>query len=154
MMIMIKGSCLCRKVTFVVNGPISELSSCHCTECRKTYGSAFGTAAICKRNDFKYLSGEDLISSYKQTERVTRYFCNNCGSPLPLVEDWDPLVGIPAGLLDDDPKVKITEQIFVKYKAPWWEIADDIPQYDEWSPDSDPTNRNDIMPPDISKTTQ
>ena len=72
---------------------------------------------------------------------MNRYFCNNCGSPLPIREDWDPLVGIPAGLLDDDPKVKISEHIFVKYKAPWWEITDEIPKYDEWSDDSNPANR-------------
>ncbi|MHC5155431.1 MAG: GFA family protein [Planctomycetota bacterium] len=147
---MIKGSCLCRQVTFAVNGPISELSSCHCTECRKAYGSAFGTVAICKRGNFKYLSGQNRISSYKQTERVTRYFCNNCGSPLPIIEDWDPLVGIPAGLLDDDPKAKIKEQIFVKHKAPWWEITDNIPQYDEWSTHSCPENRKDVTPPRTS----
>ena len=147
---MTKGSCLCRQITFAVAGPINGLSSCHCTECRKAYGSAFGTVAVCQKKDFKYLSGQDLISSYKQTERVTRYFCNSCGSPLPLVEDWDPLVGIPAGLLDDDPKVKIKEQIFVKYKAPWWEITDDIHQYDEWPPDSSPADRKDVTPPGIS----
>ena len=149
---MIQGSCLCRQVTFVIDGPVSGLSNCHCTECRKAYGSAFGTVAICKKEDFKYLSGENLISSYKQTERVTRYFCNHCGSSLPIVENWDPLVGIPAGLLDDDPKAKIQHHIFVKYKAPWWEITDDIPQYEEWPPDFNPSNRKDVTPPGISDT--
>ncbi len=146
---MIRGSCLCRRVTFAVDGSISELSNCHCTECRKAYGSAFGTVAICKKEDFKYLTGENLISSYKQSERVNRYFCNHCGSPLPIKEDWDPLIGIPAGLLDDNPKVKISEHIFVKYKAPWWEITDKIPQYDEWSTDSSPANRTDVTPPGV-----
>jgi hypothetical protein len=144
---MIRGSCLCRKVTFAVDGPISELTICHCTECRKANGSAFNAVAICKKKDFKYLSGEDLISFYKQTARVTRYFCDNCGSPLPIKEDWDWLVGIPAGLLDDDPKAKISEQIFVQHKAPWWEITDDIAQYDEWSPNSDPAGRKDVPIP-------
>lgn len=146
---MIRGSCLCRQVTFVVDGPISELSNCHCTECRKAYGSAFGTVAICKKENFKYLTGENLISSYKQSERVNRYFCNHCGSPLPIKEEWDPLIGIPAGLLDDDPKAKIREHIFVKYKAPWWEITDNITQYDEWSEGSNPVNRKDVTPPGV-----
>lgn len=140
----IKGTCLCRKVAFSVTGPISSMSNCHCTECRKAYGSAFGTIAICQRKDFHYEKGQDFISSYKQTERVTRYFCNSCGSPLPLVEEWDPLVGIPAGLLDDDPKVTPSEHIFIGHKAPWWEITDNLPQYEEWSSESDPLQRNDI----------
>ena len=144
---MIKGTCLCRKVKFVVDGQISGMCNCHCTECRKTYGSAFGTVAICSRDDFRYISGEELILSYKQTERVTRYFCKECGSPLTLVEDWDPKVGIPAGLLDDDPGVVPSGHIFVSCKALWWEITDDKPQYNEWPPAGGPSNRKDVTPP-------
>jgi hypothetical protein len=144
---MIKGTCLCRKVEFVIEGPVIGMSNCHCTECRKAYGSAFGTVAVCKKHDFKYIKGQNLIVSYKQTKRVTRYFCSSCGSPLPTVEDWDPLVGIPAGLLDDNPGITPSEHIFVAYKAPWWEITDNKPQYQEWSPESNPKNRKDIIPP-------
>jgi hypothetical protein len=146
---MIRGTCLCRKVEFGVDGPIIGMSNCHCTECRKAYGSAFGTVAICRKNDFKYSKGQNLILSYKQTERVTRYFCSSCGSPLPMVEDWDTLVGIPAGLLDDDPGITPSEHIFVAYKAPWWEITDDTPQYQEWSPESNPQKRKDVIPPEV-----
>ena len=133
---MIRGSCLCDEVRFVVKGSIRALSNCHCSECRKAYGAAFGTIAICRLEDFEYLSGESLISAYKQTENVTRRFCGNCGSQLPIKEDSDPLVGIPAGLLDDDPKVRPTEHIFVGSKAPWWSIGDDVPQFEEGSPQS------------------
>jgi hypothetical protein len=69
-----------------------------------------------------------------------------CGSPLPVKEDWDPLVGIPAGLLDDDPIIKPTEHIFVGSKAPWWQITDNVPQFEEWSDGSDPEKRTDISP--------
>lgn len=44
------------------------------------------------------------------------------------------LVGIPAGLLDDDPGVKPSKHIFTGSKAPWWEIMDNVPQYEEWFP--------------------
>ena len=37
---------------------------------------------------------------------------------------------IPAGLLDDDPQMKPDKHIFVELKAPWFEIADKLPQYD------------------------
>ena len=131
---MVRGSCLCGEVRFVVNGPISALSNCHCSECRKAYGSAFGTIAVCRAEDFEYLSGESLISAYRQTENVIRRFCNNCGSQLPIKEDADPLVGVPAGLLDDDPEIRPTEHIFVGSKAPWWTISDAVPQFEEGSP--------------------
>jgi hypothetical protein len=145
---MITGSCLCRQVQFaIIDDGILGMGNCHCTECRKAYGSAFGTVLVCRKEHFEFTRGQQLISSYKQTERVTRYFCGTCGSPLPMVEEWDALVGVPAGLLDADPGVAPSEHIFVAYKAPWWHITDEIPQYKEWSPDSDPSGRDDVTLP-------
>jgi hypothetical protein len=92
-----RGSCLCHAVTFEFDGAIESLQACHCSRCRKFYGGAFGPIAIVRRVNFSYLSGEDFIASYPSSERVNRYFCRVCSSPLPLVEDWDPLVGIPLG---------------------------------------------------------
>lgn len=133
---MIRGGCLCGRVTFLISGAIREISNCHCSQCRKSYGTAFGSIAVCAFEDFEYLTGMELISSYAQTPNVTRRFCSNCGSNLPISEHGDPFVGIPAGLLDDDPGVKSSEHIFVGSKAPWWDITDDAPQYTEASPSS------------------
>ncbi len=129
---MIRGACLCDRVAFEVRGAIAELQNCHCSECRKAYGAAFGTVAVCAKSDFEYVRGSELVRRFVQSERVNRYFCDSCGSPLPMVEEWDPLVGIPAGLLEDDPEVRISSHIFVGSKAPWWEITDDLPQHDAW----------------------
>lgn len=138
---MLRGSCLCGGVVFEIHGNVLEIGHCHCSQCRKAYGSAFGTIAVVSRNEFSYVSGTELIASFKATERVTRYHCKNCGSPLPLVEEWDHLVGIPAGLLDNDPQVRPSSHIFVESKAPWWEIQDDLPQHATWPPNQDMNDR-------------
>jgi hypothetical protein len=146
---MVSGSCLCQRVRFEIDGPVSGMGNCHCPDCRKAYGSAFGTVAVCRKDDFRYLSGEEDIGAYRQSERVTRYFCTRCGSPLPLKEDWDPLVGVPAGLLDDDPGVRPSQHIFVSMKAPWHDIADDRPQHAEYPPGAAPEDRTDVAPPGV-----
>ena len=133
---MIRGSCLCGRVTFSISGVIEEICSCHCSQCRKACGSAFGTIAVCLFDDFSYLTGTDLISSYVHTPNCTRRFCSSCGSNLPILEDGDPFVGVPAGLLDDDPGMVVSEHIFVGSKAPWWDFDDGTPHYDEASPSS------------------
>ena len=33
-----KGSCLCGAVAFSVSGPLRDVTSCHCSQCRKTSG--------------------------------------------------------------------------------------------------------------------
>ena len=134
---MIRGSCLCGGVRFEVAGTATLMSSCYCSRCRKAYASPAGTVVVVNRRDFTYLEGRELIVSFHSSPRVNRPFCSRSGSRLPIVEEWDPLVGIPAGLLDDDPGVKNTQHIFVGSKAPWWEIRDDIPQHEEWLPRGD-----------------
>jgi hypothetical protein len=138
---MLTGACLCGAVRFQVAGPVLQLHNCHCSECRKAYGAAFGTVAVVEAKHFAYLSGADLIGAYKQSERVTRYWCKQCGSRLPIAEPWDPLVGIPAGLLEGDPGRRPDFHIFVGSKAPWWTITDKAPQYEAWKPGEDLNER-------------
>jgi hypothetical protein len=43
-------------------------------------------------------------------------------------------LGIALGTLDDDPGVRPESHIFVRSKAPWFEITDDLPQYEGYPP--------------------
>lgn len=41
-------------------------------------------------------------------------------------------MSVPAGLLDDEPGVTPRLRVFTSSKAPWREIADDLPQHARW----------------------
>lgn len=126
---MIHGSCLCGSVRYEIRGPLGRASNCYCSMCRKAHGAAFGTYARVQRSDFRLLSGEDAIASYASTPGVTRTFCRRCGSTLQFVSaDRPASFALALGTLDDDPGVRPEAHIFVGSKAPWVEIADDLPQ--------------------------
>jgi len=38
------------------------------------------------------------------------------------------------GTLDDDPRIRPTFHVFVGSKAPWFEITDQLPQFDTFPP--------------------
>jgi len=38
------------------------------------------------------------------------------------------------GTLDDDPGIRPQMHIFVGSKAPWFDIADELPQHEEYPP--------------------
>ena len=40
---MYQGSCLCGRVSYEFDGPISLMMNCHCSMCRKHHGSAYAT---------------------------------------------------------------------------------------------------------------
>ena len=132
---MIAGSCLCGGVRFELEKVVGPFELCHCRRCRKVSGSAFLAGVYVRSADFRLLSGKDLISIYEAPilrnpppYRVS--FCSRCSSPVPNTEPNSEWCEIPAGLLDDDPELKPDKHIFVEHKAPWFEITDQLPQYD------------------------
>lgn len=134
---MYKGSCLCQSVKIEISGDFVIMSNCHCSKCRKFTGSAFGTIALCKKRDFRLISGKEFINSYNMSDNYAKTFCKCCGSPLPTVghDAFRGLVAIPAGILDDDPHINPSKHLFVSSKAPWFEINDSIEKNSEWFPE-------------------
>lgn len=127
---MIRGSCLCKRVRFEIQGQLGPTSHCHCSMCRKATGAAFGTYAEVKIENLKIVSGAEVIMRYRSSPGVERTFCARCGSTLQFVSEKNPgKVEIALGTLDDDPGIKVPRHIFVASKAPWFEITDGQPQF-------------------------
>lgn len=126
-----KGSCLCKKVTYEIRGDIIGINYCHCRQCRKASGSAFGTSAAVSREALHILRGLDHLAAYESTAGKKRYFCRACGSPLYSARDGASRVYIRLGTLDSDPGVLPDVHIHVSSKASWYEITDNLPQLGE-----------------------
>lgn len=131
---MLRGSCLCGGVRYEVRGALGHVTHCHCSMCRKAHGAAFGTYARVNASDFVLLSGKDDIVSYRSSPDVSRTFCRHCGATLQFVRTSRPeSFALALGTLDDDPGVRAAHHIFVASKAEWFEIADGLPQYAEYT---------------------
>ena len=129
---MIRGSCLCGNVRYEITGPLGRISHCHCLQCRKAHGAAFGTYARVNWADFSLVAGESDIGSYQSSPGVLRTFCKRCGSRLQFIRESKPKAfWLAIGTLDDDPMVRPSLHIFVGSKAPWFEITDGLPQHAE-----------------------
>ncbi len=61
-----------------------------------------------------------------------------CGTLAPHLNAARGRVVVPAGSLDDDPGAREELHIFVSSKAPWYEIADDLPQHEAYPPGAYP----------------
>lgn len=144
-MTVLRGSCLCGGVEFEIAGPLLRPLNCHCTFCRKQQGAAFRSRARVRRSDFNWLQGEELVTYYEASPGYRRGFCRVCGSPiLNRAEPHSPLAqqnpqaleefGVALAVLDDDPGVRPESHIFMRSKAPWFEITDSLPQYETYPP--------------------
>ena len=136
---MVSGSCLCGGIQFEAD-TVPLITACHCSKCRKAHGTAFSTFASVPSSDFRFIRGEDLIVSFESSPGIRRDFCRVCGSRAPGRAPHGETWGVPAGLLDDDPGVRLALHIFVGSKAPWWEIRDDLPRFEEGVPGFGPND--------------
>ncbi len=127
-----KGSCLCGDITWEIDTRPVMMSNCHCSMCRKSHGSAYGTYVGVPSDAFHWTSGEAEIQRYESSPGGLRPFCPRCGSIVAAqMRDGD-LVFMPAGNLDGDIDKTLDSHIFVGSKAPWYEITDDALQHDAY----------------------
>jgi hypothetical protein len=131
----IRGSCLCGTLKYEVDGPFSMMMSCHCSMCRKAHGAPFATFVSAPIGGFRWLSGEKELKHYASSPGGQRSFCPTCGSAGPMLMKERGLVIVPAGHLDGDPGIRPQAHMFVGSKAPWYTIADPLPQHEQYPPE-------------------
>ena len=73
--------------------------------------------------------GDALLVNGDELLNDTR--CAKCGSLLFSVVREGEWVHVALGSLVDEPGMRPTKHIFVGSKAPWFEITDDLPQFEE-----------------------
>lgn len=128
---MIKGSCLCGKVTYEISGEVGEIVHCHCETCRKAHGSAFSSVAAVNDADFD-LYGCEQLNSFESSSGKVRHFCSNCGTQIYAKRNGTDHLILRLGSLDDDPRTREANHIWVSQKAGWYDINSDLPEYAEF----------------------
>ena len=124
------GHCLCGGVRFEVDGELGPIVYCHCEMCRRATGTAFATSASV-RGAFRLVAGAELVSEYQSSEGSYRAFCSRCGSPVYNRVEGSPTRRVRLGTLDADPGGRAVAHVWVGSKAPWFEITDTLPRFDE-----------------------
>jgi len=127
------GKCFCGAARYEVADEFVYAANCHCSNCRRTTGSAFKPFAGIERDKFHLIAGEDELLIFGDESGHDAH-CGRCGSLMySLVRDGA-YVHVAMGTLVDDPTIRPTAHIFVGSKAKWFTITDDLPQYDEHVP--------------------
>lgn len=125
------GSCLCGGVTFEITGPFESFFFCHCSRCRKDTGSAHAANLFSTRATIRWLSGEDLVRTYRlPATRHEKSFCGTCGSALPRSQMDGSLLVTPAGSLDSRLDARPTAHICCASRAVWESGIEDAPRLD------------------------
>jgi hypothetical protein len=121
---LLKGECLCGEVTFEIEGDLPNLYQCHCSLCRKATGASANAATFVEKESFRWLSGQDKISSFLKPTGYRSDFCSTCGSPVPNQLRGMKLVWVPAGLLEESFHAAVNVHLHLGSAASWERESD------------------------------
>jgi hypothetical protein len=96
--------------------------------CRKHSGAPALAFVHFAAKDFTWVRGS--LKRYRSSEFAERGFCANCGSTLSMHEEiLVDRVQIAVGSLDDPGRVHIDDHVWVKDRIPWFDVADNLPRF-------------------------
>jgi hypothetical protein len=124
------GGCQCGNIRYRLEGKIFRLNICHCKDCQRQSGSAFGMSLIVSPETFKLTSGElktfQLNADSGRTK--TCAFCPDCG--VRIYNQTSALSSVKAGTLDDASWLAPDAHYWISRKQPWTTLPDDVPCFE------------------------
>lgn len=126
----LNGKCLCGTVCYEVEDQFRYSFYCHCSNCRRTTGSAFKPFAGIEREKLRIVGGADRLLIFGEQSGHDAH-CGTCGSLLYSLVREAQFVHVTLGTLVDSPSVRPSAHIYVGSKAPWYTITDDLPQHED-----------------------
>lgn len=117
------GGCPCGAVRYELRGPLTSVTYCHCSRCRRFHGHVGAYAAV-GRADFALVESRGL-KWYASSSRVKRGFCTECGAALFFDEDGDPRLAFTAGSVDAPTGLRSKAHIYVSSKGDYYEMCAD-----------------------------
>ena len=123
------GGCQCGGIRYEVIGTPQQLLVCHCTDCQRQSGSAFGMTLVVKEEDFRLTQGEPKTFTAKSDAGRAKLgaFCPECGTRIYHKAEWRKgMVSVKPGTLDDTSILNPDIHIWTGSKQPWITIPEDV----------------------------
>ena len=99
-----RAECCCKQCSITVEGEPSLNGICHCDDCKRRTGTAFGWSAYFPDGHVLETSGRTTAYRISTTQPQIRYFCSTCGSTLFWkTEAMRGLTGVAAGNFIENP---------------------------------------------------
>ncbi len=121
---MTTGRCLCGAVRFRLNEEPLTLYACHCTDCQKRSGSAFGLSMWVRRDALEVTAGEAALREFAGADGKGRLMriCERCNTRLWSEPGrWPELAVLRPGTLDEAGRWQPVAHIWTR-SAPSWTV--------------------------------
>ncbi len=97
--------------------------------CRRAHGAAFVTWIGAPEDQFRLLTGQDVLARYESSVAAHRSFCSRCGSPLFFQsERWPGEVHVARASIPGDVEAPVAAHVYWDDRAEWHTTSDDLPR--------------------------
>ena len=127
----IKGSCLCKKISFEIKNECRYSVFCHCQMCQ-TSNAEFSSYTKVKKENLNFKSKKTL-KWFKSSKSAKRGFCNKCGASIFFKFKNSDNISVAAGMFNGKTGLKTMRNIFVGTKSDFYKITDKLPKYKRFS---------------------
>ena len=128
--------CCCGALRAEVSADPSLVVACHCEQCQRRTGTAFGVSAYFPADQVRITGSSKVFSRESQAGRkVEMHFCPECGTTVFWEAAFMPgHVGIAAGAFSDPAFPPPTISAWERSKHPWISFAGPVLHLSEQTP--------------------
>jgi len=115
------ATCACGQLTASCSDDPTSVSLCHCLQCQRRTGTAYGIAAFFQRENVT-VAGERkaYIRASDSGYPVTFYFCPHCGSTVYWKPDRKPeMVAVAVGAFADPTFPAPSQAVYSEHRHRW-----------------------------------
>jgi len=119
------AACACGQLRVACEGEPQRVSLCHCLDCQRRTGSAFGVAAFFARTAVKTEGREKTTRRLADSGRgLTFHFCPDCGGTVFWEPDFRPdSLAVAVGAFADPSFPMPDKAVFEARAHPWVKIS-------------------------------
>lgn len=126
----LSGGCSCGEARYSLRNPPLFVHACHCLDCQKATGSAFGITTIVLESDITSDHGV-IFPKHSDASRTT-FICESCEEVIYRTASHHPATALLSSRTLDDMRVlEINAHIWIIEKHAWLELPAHVPQFEK-----------------------
>ena len=128
-----EGGCACEEVRYRLTSDPLFVHCCHCLNCQRQTGSAFGVNLLIETDRVELLAGEPQpvpVARGSKKQKIWR--CPSCQIAVFSQYTSAKVRFVRGGTLDDPASVAPDVHIYKRSKLPWVTLPDSVPAFDTY----------------------
>ena len=121
----ITGGCQCGALRYQIVAAPLMIYACHCANCQRIAGSAFGLATTIAEDALQFTTGKPQVVKWRSDSGNERFgtFCGDCGCRIAHGQTpSNGILSLRAGTFDDPSWVNPAGHIWTGSAQPWFEF--------------------------------